>query len=223
MDVSDIFYAQIELRCDGGVEDGSCAHSQGNSPSVVASSVNSDGVLRDEFLDLTQGLQNGMASLHCGGAAMNERWCSECGQKFVPRPQSPRQIYCSQASCQVARKLLWQRTKRRSDKDYVANQMKANAAWARRNPDYWKQHRARDAGPQPPLAEIVAALSQALLTMCEDASMTDTQTLSHGARHMPHVFVERSVVAPGLITLTLKIEIGSDSNASSVKTRQETT
>ena len=158
---------------------------------------------------------------------MNERWCNECGQTFVPRPQSPRQTYCSQPPCQLARKLLWQRTKRRSDKDYAANQAKASTAWAKRNPDYWKRRRVRSDAPQMPLNELATALIQALWKICEDAWATDTGPSAgpsgNGAKREPPLRVERSPGAPGSITFTLKIELGPDTHMSSSGTRQETT
>lgn len=74
--------------------------------------------------------------------AMEARWCTACGQPFQPRPQAPSQSYCGQPDCQRARKLLWQRTKRKSDPDYMANQADAQRAWSQRNPEYWRQYRA---------------------------------------------------------------------------------
>jgi len=78
--------------------------------------------------------------------AMEKRWCSACGEPFDPRPQSPRQAYCSRPTCQQARKRLWQCTKRRTDDDYRGNQALAQEAWRRSHPDYWRQY--RDAHPE---------------------------------------------------------------------------
>jgi hypothetical protein len=72
---------------------------------------------------------------------MEKRWCSACGDAFEPRPQSPRQAYCPSEACQRARKRLWQRTKRRTDYDHHQNQVKAQEAWQRSHPDYWRQYR----------------------------------------------------------------------------------
>ncbi|MBB3176352.1 hypothetical protein [Variovorax sp. Sphag1AA] len=77
---------------------------------------------------------------------MEKRWCNACGSAFEPRPQSPRQAYCSEPKCQTARKLLWQRTKRRTDADYHQNQVEAQKAWRTKNRAYWKNY--RDAHPE---------------------------------------------------------------------------
>lgn len=77
---------------------------------------------------------------------MEKRWCNACGKAFEPRPQSPRQAYCPEESCQRARKRLWQRTKRSTDDDYRDNQAEAQDAWRRSHPDYWRQY--RDSHPQ---------------------------------------------------------------------------
>lgn len=74
---------------------------------------------------------------------MEDRWCSACGVKFTPRPQSPAQTYCPLAGCQRTRKQVWQQAKRRSDPDYSANQAKAQTDWTRKNPDYWRSYRAK--------------------------------------------------------------------------------
>jgi hypothetical protein len=73
---------------------------------------------------------------------MEGRWCTSCGVKFTPRAQSPAQTYCPLTECQRMRKRVWQQAKRRSDPDYSANQSKAQADWARKNPDYWRSYRA---------------------------------------------------------------------------------
>lgn len=72
---------------------------------------------------------------------MEKRWCSACGKAFEPRPQSPRQAYCTDAGCQRARKRLWQRAKRSTDDDYRANQELAQQVWRRTHPNYWRQYR----------------------------------------------------------------------------------
>lgn len=72
---------------------------------------------------------------------MEKRWCSACGEPFEPRPQSPRQAYCTKKACQRARKRLWQRTKRRTDDDYRENQAVAQDVWRLTHPDYWRQYR----------------------------------------------------------------------------------
>lgn len=72
---------------------------------------------------------------------MEKRWCSSCGEAFEPRPQSPRQAYCNQTACQRERKRIWQRTKRRTDSDYRANQQLAQEAWRQGHADYWRAYR----------------------------------------------------------------------------------
>lgn len=72
---------------------------------------------------------------------MESRWCNACGSAFTPRPQAPRQSYCTEPQCQKERRRLWQQAKRRSDPDYLSNQARANRAWAERNPDYWQRYR----------------------------------------------------------------------------------
>lgn len=72
---------------------------------------------------------------------MEKRWCSACGEAFDPRPQAPRQSYCSKAECQQSRKLLWQKTKRKTDHDYHQNQVQAQSNWRDDHPDYWRRYR----------------------------------------------------------------------------------
>lgn len=72
---------------------------------------------------------------------MERRWCNACGDAFLPRPQSPRQTYCIRDGCQRERKRLWQLVKRKGDPDYLENQLVAQRAWSKRNPDYWRAYR----------------------------------------------------------------------------------
>lgn len=67
--------------------------------------------------------------------------CAACGRKFQPRPQTPRQRYCSDSECQRDRKRRWQSDKLSNDPDYRDNQARAQKAWNQRNPDYWRQYR----------------------------------------------------------------------------------
>lgn len=69
------------------------------------------------------------------------RKCLGCGTPFTPRPQSPHQQYCSSPSCQRCRRAAWQRARRHNDPDYRDNQFRAQAAWAKRHPEYWKAYR----------------------------------------------------------------------------------
>lgn len=73
---------------------------------------------------------------------MENRWCNACGQMFRPSPKVPRQSYCSDSDCQRERRRLWQQARRRSDPDYLDNQTKAQKAWGKRHPDYWRAYRA---------------------------------------------------------------------------------
>ncbi|KAB1590315.1 hypothetical protein C5O75_018625 [Burkholderia cepacia] len=67
--------------------------------------------------------------------------CICCGDLFEPRPQTPRQTYCSSPTCQRARKRQWQREKLCNDPDYRDNQRDAQRTWRKRHPDYWRQYR----------------------------------------------------------------------------------
>jgi hypothetical protein len=72
---------------------------------------------------------------------MENRWCSACGCVFLPRPQSPRQSYCTRPECRRERRRIWQLAKRQTDPDYLLNQVRAQQAWAARNPEYWRHYR----------------------------------------------------------------------------------
>ena len=67
--------------------------------------------------------------------------CAACGRKFQPRPQTPRQRFCSDPDCQRERKRRWQSDKLSTDPDYRDNQARAQKAWNQRNPDYWREYR----------------------------------------------------------------------------------
>jgi hypothetical protein len=68
--------------------------------------------------------------------------CSSCGKECEALPTHPGQKFCSEISCQRARKNQWQRSKRLSDPDYLENQHSAQQAWAGRNQSYWSDYRA---------------------------------------------------------------------------------
>lgn len=72
--------------------------------------------------------------------------CRCCGQPFRRRAQNPTQTYCSQPSCQRARKRDWQRRKRADDADYRANDQAAQRAWSQAHPQYWRAWRERHPG-----------------------------------------------------------------------------
>ncbi|HEY4580403.1 MAG TPA: hypothetical protein VIG89_05150 [Candidatus Acidoferrales bacterium] len=72
---------------------------------------------------------------------MESRRCAACGKVFRPRHQVPQQCYCAAPACQRERRRLWQQAKRQSDPDYRDNQTRAQRAWRKRNPDYWRDYR----------------------------------------------------------------------------------
>ena len=72
---------------------------------------------------------------------MKSKLCAACGQPFRPRPQVPKQSYCSSPECQLERRRRWQREKLLTDPDYRDNQSKAQRAWLDRNPEYWHGYR----------------------------------------------------------------------------------
>jgi hypothetical protein len=61
---------------------------------------------------------------------MERRWCTACGSPFMPRAHTPHQSYCSLDACQRERKRLWQQIKRKSDPDYLDNQIVAQRVCA---------------------------------------------------------------------------------------------
>jgi hypothetical protein len=64
--------------------------------------------------------------------------------KFVPaNPRSKDQKYCGCDACQQIRKTKWQREKMKTDPQYRVEQEKTNDRWLKKNPDYWKNYRAR--------------------------------------------------------------------------------
>lgn len=109
---------------------------------------------------------------------MEERWCTACGELFQPRPQCPGQSFCSRVACQKERKLLWQRIKRKSDPDYLANQAKASSAWARRNPQYWRHYRAQRVSGPIDDGGISLLLAGASSPAGEDASSLESGSAS---------------------------------------------
>lgn len=71
-------------------------------------------------------------------------FCAGCGIAFEPRPQTPKQAYCSLTDCQRLRRQRWQRDKLQNDPDYQDNQSRSQRAWMDRNPDYWRQYRQKN-------------------------------------------------------------------------------
>ena len=72
---------------------------------------------------------------------MKSKQCAGCGKAFHPRPQTPKQSYCSSPECQRERRRRWQYARRQSDPDYRDNQSRAQESWAERHPDYWREYR----------------------------------------------------------------------------------
>lgn len=75
---------------------------------------------------------------------MPQKSCASCGNPFLPRAQVPNQTFCSKPECQRARRQCWQQEKLQNDPDYRDNQSRVQRAWAERNPDYWRNYRARN-------------------------------------------------------------------------------
>ena len=72
---------------------------------------------------------------------MENKRCAGCRGRFTPRPQTPRQRFCSARACQRERRRRWQHEKRGSDRDYRENQARAQQRWAQRHPQYWREYR----------------------------------------------------------------------------------
>lgn len=81
-------------------------------------------------------------SFRPGDYLMN-RLCKHCGESFLPYRSVPGQEYCSNLSCQRARKRVWQKKKLASDPDYRYNQKSSQQAWRARNPSYMREYRGR--------------------------------------------------------------------------------
>jgi hypothetical protein len=77
---------------------------------------------------------------------MTAKRCLSCGRSFRACPNTPHQNYCSSAQCQRERRTLWQRDKRRNDRDYRENQERAHQTWLDRHPDYWQRYRESHPG-----------------------------------------------------------------------------
>lgn len=73
---------------------------------------------------------------------MGLKRCLACADAFEPTGRVPVQNYCSRPECQRERRKLWQREKRRSDRDYRENQLQCQRRWREAHPDYWQQYRA---------------------------------------------------------------------------------
>ena len=66
-----------------------------------------------------------------------------CGVLFTPRPQVPGQRYCSGKACQQIRKNEWDQKKLVANPAYREERQADQECWAKSNPNYWKDYRAR--------------------------------------------------------------------------------
>jgi len=57
----------------------------------------------------------------------SDRICAGCGAPFTPLLHIPHQRFCSAKACQRARRRAWQ--------------IRAQASWRARHPDYWRRYR----------------------------------------------------------------------------------
>ena len=72
---------------------------------------------------------------------MGLKRCLACGDLFRSLAQVPDQAYCFEPACQRERRKLWQREKRRADRDYRENQARAQQKWLDVHPGYWQRYR----------------------------------------------------------------------------------
>ena len=72
---------------------------------------------------------------------MVTKLCTNCCNRFIARPQSPDQEFCSDGPCQKERRKRWRQKKMETDPDYRLNQSRAQRAWLDRNPEYWRRYR----------------------------------------------------------------------------------
>lgn len=69
--------------------------------------------------------------------------CAHCRCLFLANLRVKTQRFCSNKTCQQARKTRWQRQKMATDADYQANQRDCQKSWHQRHPGYWRQYRRR--------------------------------------------------------------------------------
>jgi hypothetical protein len=67
--------------------------------------------------------------------------CAHCRCRFLPDPRVKSQRFCSNNTCQRARKTRWQRDKMTTDPDYRANQRDGQRSWQHHHHQYWRQYR----------------------------------------------------------------------------------
>lgn len=69
--------------------------------------------------------------------------CIHCGREFIPNPKVKNHRYCSDSTCQKARRARWSREKMASDPDYKDNKKASQGKWLGRHPGYYKKYRAK--------------------------------------------------------------------------------
>jgi len=67
--------------------------------------------------------------------------CVNCGTFFIPRNRD--QNFCTQPSCQRARKTRWEKTRRQADAEYRKSRQLSQKKWQQNRPGYWKAYRGR--------------------------------------------------------------------------------
>ncbi len=73
---------------------------------------------------------------------MSEGICINCGGVF--KRHRPDQNYCSEKSCQKARKAAWQRKELEKNPEYKKDQWQADKDWQAKTPEYWKSYRKKN-------------------------------------------------------------------------------
>ena len=73
---------------------------------------------------------------------MSKRRCLNCHHTLHAQ-KNPKQRYCSKRICQNVRRRKWRRKKLHQDPDYRENQRQANKRWRAKNPQYWREYRAK--------------------------------------------------------------------------------
>jgi len=130
----------------------------------------------------------------------------------------------------VARKLLWQKTKRKSDHDYAENQKKAAAAWTQRNPEHWQRARSARKQAQDQAGEsasqLFTRLIVSLLRLFEHASsqLKGTESNHPGESPIPlHCEITIAQAGEPPVSVTMRVELDLKRHKSSPKAPQETT
>jgi hypothetical protein len=72
-------------------------------------------------------------------------FCRNCQKEKLANPKLRKeQSYCSDRSCQSARKATWQRNQIKSDASYRESQKLSHEIWIAKNQDYWGNYRKRN-------------------------------------------------------------------------------